>query len=294
MPAMLNLWRRHTPKCPHRKKGRAHIKCKCPIWVDGELHGERFRQSTGTRDWRWAIKKLAAWEAAAPEDMKPLSEAVDSFLAHCHHLTPDTFRNYRNVLQYLQDFCTEHGLYRLVDLTVESLDRYRLQRRIAPLTSVKELQILRQFCQFCVDRDWLRRNLAKRITPPKNAKPARVEPYTESEVTRLLAACDAFGRRGYERLRARAMVLLLRFTALRISDVATLERIRIHDDEIALHTLKTGGLVKLPDSRRTAKRVRQLAHSPRCGRRLSVLLLERRHVKPGYGPQRQAFAGSGI
>ena len=33
-----------------------------------------------------------------------------------------------------------------------------------------------------------------------------------------------------------------RIGILRISDVATLERIRIQDDEIALHTLKTSGL----------------------------------------------------
>ena len=42
------------------------------------------------------------------------------------------------------------------------------------------------------------------------------------------------------------MVLLLRHTALRISDVATLAKQRIRKDEIVLYTLKTGGLVKLP------------------------------------------------
>jgi len=42
------------------------------------------------------------------------------------------------------------------------------------------------------------------------------------------------------------MVLLLRYTALRISDVATLRRDRIRDGEILLRTTKNGKPVKLP------------------------------------------------
>ena len=42
------------------------------------------------------------------------------------------------------------------------------------------------------------------------------------------------------------MILLLRHTGLRISDVATLARDRVPDGEIFLHTLKTGGQVLLP------------------------------------------------
>ena len=42
------------------------------------------------------------------------------------------------------------------------------------------------------------------------------------------------------------MVLLLRYTALSISDVATLARGRVRDGEILLRRQKTGGLVILP------------------------------------------------
>ncbi len=56
-------------------------------------------------------------------------------------------------------------------------------------------------------------------------------PYTLQEENRILAACYQIGggkyhRSGasYEQLRARAMLLLLRHTALRISDVATLRK----------------------------------------------------------------------
>ena len=40
------------------------------------------------------------------------------------------------------------------------------------------------------------------------------EPYSPNEVAKIIAAADTIGRGAYERLRARAMVLLLRYTAL--------------------------------------------------------------------------------
>ena len=81
---------------------------------------------------------------------------------------------------------------------------------------------------------------------PKNIKPALREPYTRDEIIRILAACDRIGRNAYERIRARAMVLLLRYTGLRISDVAILEKERVRDGEIHLYTAKNGRPVRLP------------------------------------------------
>ena len=46
---MLQLYRRHSRTCPHRKKGRAYTKCRCMIHADGELSGKRFRGSTSVR-----------------------------------------------------------------------------------------------------------------------------------------------------------------------------------------------------------------------------------------------------
>jgi integrase len=81
---------------------------------------------------------------------------------------------------------------------------------------------------------------------PKNLQPADRPPYEPNEIIRIIAACDSMGRGAYERLRARAMTLLLRYTALRISDVALLERRRIRDGEILVRTAKNGKPVKLP------------------------------------------------
>jgi integrase len=81
---------------------------------------------------------------------------------------------------------------------------------------------------------------------PKNIKPTDKEPYSRQDIIKILSACDLFGQRAYERLRARAMTLLLRYTGLRISDVALLAKDRIRKSEIYLRTLKNGKVVKLP------------------------------------------------
>lgn len=243
---MLNLWRRHTATCKHRKKGRAFIGCSCPIWCDGTLHGKRFRQATGHRDLQRALRKVAAWESPAGKTLKPITEAAEAFLIHTQDLAHGTRRNYRNVMRLLGSFCRSEAFTHTAELTVEALDRYRASRKLVRSTQGKELQILRTFCGFCFERGWLIENVAKRVKLPANVKPSPVEPYTAAEVARLLFACDRFGRASYERRRARAMVLLLRYTGLRISDMATLARERIRDGEIFLHTLKTGGRILLP------------------------------------------------
>ncbi|MGA2186630.1 MAG: tyrosine-type recombinase/integrase, partial [Bryobacteraceae bacterium] len=94
---------------------------------------------------------------------------------------------------------------------------------------------------------------------PRNLKPNEVVPYTIQEESRILAACDQIGggkynRSGarYEQLRARAMIMLLRHTALRVSDVCALRNDAVSWDpeerrwRVLLYTQKTGDPVFLP------------------------------------------------
>ncbi|MDE3160717.1 MAG: tyrosine-type recombinase/integrase, partial [Acidobacteriota bacterium] len=113
-------------------------------------------------------------------------------------------------------------------------------------TWTKELGTIRHFFRHCLHNEWILRNWAEKVPMPKNLKPADREPYEPREVASIIAACDQMGRGAYERLRARAMILVLRYTGLRISDVATLERDRIRDGQIFLRTAKNGKPVRLP------------------------------------------------
>jgi integrase len=134
-----------------------------------------------------------------------------------------------------------------VDETSPSaIDSFRATRRISALTWTKELQSLRGFFRFAMSRKWASENSAANVSMPKNLKPADKEPYSRNDVVKILAACDGIGHYPYERLRARAMVLLLRYTALRISEVATLAKDRVRNGEVYRPTMKNGKVVKLP------------------------------------------------
>ena len=251
--SMLTIWRRHTQSCPHRTRGRDVLKCNCPLWADGYIDGKRvLRQSLGTRDMARARKKAVALESPDANTFKLVDEAVTAFIEHCESeaLKYSTVRKYRNTLNHLKAFCEAREIDSVDELTTDHLDAFRAGRALKPITSGKELELLRQFCGFCCDRKWCAENIAKRIKSPRNIKPNDVEPFSTAEVNAIIKACDGIGRGPYERLRARAMILTLRYTALRIGDVALLARDRISKDggrwRIFLRTEKSGKPVFLP------------------------------------------------
>ena len=153
-------------------------------------------------------------------------------------------------LAHLQTFCESRRIDAVAEMTAGLLDAFRAGRSLKPISSSRELQLLRQFCGFCADRRWAVENVAARIKSPRNIMPNDVEPFTTAEVSEIIKACDAIGRTSYERRRAKAMVLALRYTALRIGDVAMLARDRISEAgnrwRIFLRTEKSGKPVFLP------------------------------------------------
>jgi len=70
-----------------------------------------------------------------------------------------------------------------------------------------------------------------------------VVPYTPAEIIQIIAACDQIGRNSYERRRARAMVLLMRFAGLRISDVVTLSRDHISGTRLEKRAVKNHWII---------------------------------------------------
>ncbi len=116
---MLNLYRRHLKKCPHRAKGTGHTKCSCPVWCDGELRGRRVRESLKTRDWQRAIRRAAEMEDPKAPRVKPIVDSISAFENHILSLESSTQRKYKNVLSHFGDHCKGAGLDDLLQVDVE-------------------------------------------------------------------------------------------------------------------------------------------------------------------------------
>jgi site-specific recombinase XerD len=241
----LYLARRHSRNCPHRHKGRKFLACKCPLGVDGTLQGKRYRSALFTRNLEKASRALERLQQPSYQQPKTLENAIEAFLSSREYVAHGTMRNDRRVLRNLSVIAKGTGVRTLDEATIDLIDIYRTKRPISALTWTKELATLKHFFGFCKKRKWIQDNPAEDVNPPK-IKPKPKEPFTRSEVARIIAACDRIGRRPYERLRARAIVLLLRYTALRVSDVAQLARDRIRGARIYLYTQKSGKPVFLP------------------------------------------------
>ena len=135
---------------------------------------------------------------------------------------------------------------RYVDqIGVETLDGYALWRNKQNWTWIKEIEILRQFFEFCREREWMRTNPAKVLKRPRLLEPNDVVPYTSDEIVRIIAACDQIGRSTYERLRARAQVLLMRYAGLRVSDVVTLSREHVHGNRLEKRAVKNRRMIRV-------------------------------------------------
>lgn len=169
------------------------------------------------------------------DDPGLIRNAAKAYLDNCttNGVGASTISKYRNSLNKLAEFterdeiCLKQKIRTVADFKVIDLDRFRAGRQIVPITSSKELECIRAFWAFCTARDLCPRNIASLIKGPKIIEQNNVVPYTHDEMNAIIDACAKFGQNDYERKRARAAVLILRHTALRISDVALMRRDRI-------------------------------------------------------------------
>lgn len=246
---MLTPWRRHAKDCKYRDEGRKWTKCSCPVWCDGEVNGQRIRKSLDTRTWTRALVLLGRTEndieAGIPVVAIRVEQGCEKYLASLD-LEPSSLRKYNQRIKFVVEFCRLRRITRVSDITLATLDDYRAFRKLSVLTWSKELQFLRGMFAFWFERKWIQENHAKSLKMPKDPKGREREPYTSEEITAILAATETAGVKSYERLRWRAMVLLMRFYGLRVSDVSTLERKRVTGNQIAVRAMKNGRWLWMP------------------------------------------------
>ncbi len=252
---MLTLYRRHRRRCSHRREGRTYRRCQCPIWMDGILAGQEMRKSLRLRDWQKAQSLVRQWEAEG--EVKQQSEpmtvkgACDEFLqdAQARGLREPTLYKYRLLFRQLRDFAAENGLRFIREVNLPMLRKFRAQWPNQNLAALKKLESLRNFFRFVHENQWTADNPARRLKNP-TVRDRPTLPFTREEMTAILRACDTYPKERRCGLayayRLRSLVLLLRYSGLRIRDAVTLTRDQIVDGKLFLYTAKTGTPVYCP------------------------------------------------
>jgi integrase/recombinase XerD len=254
------IYRRHKKSCSQRHQKRRYWQCQCPCWVDFRKNGVRIHKSTNLTDFEKARTMEGLWIRGTEEifdsgtsrkekvEAKPiaLGEAWVKFLiqAKARKLSRTSIYKYDLLRRRMEDFAKRQGLYLLRDFNTDVLETFQSEWTGGDVTLSKTLERLKSFCRAVFLRKWIDENPALTLRGPK-PKPRPTLPFTHDEMTRILAAIEKYrdkARRPGQAnaLRLRALVLVLRYSGMRLGDVATLSTDRLKNNLIQLYTQKTG------------------------------------------------------
>jgi integrase/recombinase XerD len=246
---MLTIYRRHLKTCDHQDEGRRYRRCKCPIWVDGQLNGAEIRKSLDLRDWTKAQEQVREWEVEGKvvhtkDTSVTIEQLCRAFIsdATARRLAPSSVRKYQQSTRQLLQYAEQVGVPDLSQWDVSLMRKFRESWKDSALTTVKKLERFRSLFRLAQENHWITENPAAKIKNPV-VKPNPTMPYTASEMSEILEACDHY--RG-DTKKIRAFVLLMRYSGLRVGDAARLARERISDGKLFLYTAKTGTPVWVP------------------------------------------------
>lgn len=255
---MLTIYRRHVETCKHKHEGRKYRRCRCPIWVDGFLNGVEMREALKLRDWQKAADRILEWEAEGRLTVEvqeiSIEHACQAFEkdAKARGLRESTLKKYRVLFKQLQAFARAEGLRFIKQCDLMTMRKFRESWTDSSISALKKLERLRAFARFVRDSGWVNEDPTCHLRNPKVTN-APTMPYTQQEMIAILAACailpDNYGKTGSANgTHARALVLLLRYSGMRIGDAATCPVDRVNGDRLFLYTQKTGVPVnvKLP------------------------------------------------
>jgi site-specific recombinase XerD len=241
-------------------KNLTRLDCQCPIAAEGKLGQEYItNRSLQTNEWKAAQTKTAQWDewgqTTQPEiedvDNPTVRYAVDSFMASVgpqgRNIEKNSVAQYAVLLhQRLLPYCElktyvcmrEFDSLDVCSKFVESWvnlnpTKYRknvpLPTKPVPLadsTKKVQLELLRIFFKYCMDREWMSHNQAKEIhIKTKTAAKFGMEPQEEEwffdEINRLT---DGHYQTGQENaIELRTFCMSMRHAGLRISDAVNLD-----------------------------------------------------------------------
>lgn len=244
---MLTIYRRHRSGCKHRS--RRYKSCFCPIWVQGVLRGEKLRKSLDLTNWEAAQRTVREWEVERPGEAITVQEACQRFMDERkgRRLSAAMFGKYKRVSDEIK---AKFQGKLLREITIHDLRHMMQSWKLASVTTQKRLEMLRKFFKVCVDSGWIEKNPAKAIEGPiVNYDPTL--PYTDAEMEKILWAAESIREahpkipKGSEK-KLKALILLMRYSGIRISDAVMYRRDLVKDGKLFLRQTKTKHPVLVP------------------------------------------------
>lgn len=153
----------------------------------------------------------------------------------------------------MQEYAANRGLQFIDEFDLSTLTTFRSVWNDGPRSSAKKLERMRAFFWFAQRRNWIPNNPAIELNAPKVTLCPTL-PFSNEEMRRILVATnqytDEMPSHGVENgRRIRGLVLLLRYSGMRIGDAVNLHIERLDGNRIFLYSQKTGVAVNtvLPD-----------------------------------------------
>ena len=174
-----------------------------------------------------------------------VEQACDKYLsdARARELRPPTLYKFELLFRQLKQFSKDNGLVFMSDFDLDNVRVFRATWPNKNESARVKLGNLRAFFRFCVKSKWVQENYALDLKPGKVVDP-KIEPLEPAEFEKILKACAKIPSTNRKALKA--VLLLLRYTGLRIRDVVCLRRDAIKGGRLFLRTAKTGTDVWCP------------------------------------------------
>lgn len=261
LQSRLTIYRRHAAKCSNQGNLQG---CECPLWVHGKLRGKFVQRALDTRSLAVADIKKDALLRGGPDDDDPtpggirlvephgavtLEAAAADFLASKKRKSAHTYELYRRATAHFRRFAEVQDLVLLRQITTAHVrDYFAAHGRWLPTTAQGRLTNLRVWFNYCLkpSRRWIEYSpFADSDLVQSDSTNVERRPFAQSEIAQILGAIEAVPAdlRG----RARALILLLLYTGMRISDVTFFERAYLTTRSTAdYYVIKTRVPIALP------------------------------------------------
>jgi len=147
---------------------------------------------------------------------------------------------YRNVAEEMKRV---FGSTHLRAVTTDDIRKMREQWTLASITSQKRMEMVRKFFKFCVDSNWIEKNPALAVEMPYVIYDPTL-PFTEEEMEKILWAAESI-REAHPKIpeetpkKLKALILLMRYSGIRISDAVMFKRDSLKDGKLFLRQEKT-------------------------------------------------------